>query len=143
MLSHDILLQNRYRVIRRIGQGGMGAVYEARHEELGHSFALKEAFHTDDESLRRAFKREAPPLAGLQHPGLPRVSDYFAEGDGLYLVMEYVDGDDLLKLLDARGEPFPAEEVMGWTEQLLDVLEYLHTPPRPSSTATSSRATSS
>jgi serine/threonine protein kinase len=131
MLSHGTLLQNRYRVIRRIGQGGMGAVYEARHEELGHSFALKEAFHTDDESLRRAFKREARTLAGLQHPGLPRVIDYFAEGDGLYLVMEYVEGDDLLKLLGARGEPFPAEEVMGWTEQLLDVLEYLHTRPTP------------
>jgi serine/threonine protein kinase len=109
----------------------MGAVYEVRHEELGHSVALKEAFHTDDESLRRAFKREARTLAGLQHSGLPRVIDYFAEGDGLYLVMEYVDGDDLLKLLDMRGEPFTSEEVMGWMEQLLDVLEYLHTRPTP------------
>ena len=131
MLSPDTLLQNRYRIIRRIGAGGMGAVYEARHEELGHLVALKETLHTDDESLRRAFKREARVLAGLQHAGLPRVIDYFADGDGLFLVMEYVTGDDLYKLLQIRGQPFSVEEVMRWANQLLNVLEYLHTQTPP------------
>ncbi|HEX8130929.1 MAG TPA: WG repeat-containing protein, partial [Pyrinomonadaceae bacterium] len=126
MLSHGTLLQNRYRIGRRIGQGGMGAVYEATHEELGHTVALKETFHTDDERLRRAFKREARMLAGLQHPGLPRVIDYFADGDGLFLVMEYIGGDDLLVQLQTQQQPFAVSEVIRWGEQLLDVLEYLH-----------------
>lgn len=126
MLSHGTLLQNRYRIARRIGQGGMGAVYEATHEELGYRVALKETYHTDDPSIRRAFKREAKMLAGLQHPGLPRVIDYFADGDGLFLVMEYISGEDLYKLLSARQQPFPVEKVLHWAEQLIEVLEYLH-----------------
>lgn len=131
MLSPNTLLQNRYRIIQRIGQGGMGTVYEARHEELGNSVAIKETFHTEDDGLRRAFKREARMLAGLQHSSLPRVIDYFAENDGLFLVMEYIAGDDLLKLLTIRQQPFSLMEVLRWADQLLDVLEYLHsqTPP--------------
>src|SRR5256885_4814185 len=126
MLSPGILLQNRYRVIRRIGQGGMGAVYEAEHEELSHTVALKETFHTEDESLRRAFKREARMLASLRHPALPRVTDYFTEGDGLFLVMEFITGDDLMERLSQRREPFPVSEVLRWADELLDVLKYLH-----------------
>jgi eukaryotic-like serine/threonine-protein kinase len=76
MLSPNTLLQNRYRIVRRIGQGGMGVVYEARHEELSYTVTLKETFHTEDDSLRRAFKREARMLAGLRHPSLPHVTDY-------------------------------------------------------------------
>jgi eukaryotic-like serine/threonine-protein kinase len=131
MLPAGTLLQNRYRVVRCIGQGGMGAVYEAQHEELGHRVALKETFHTEDDSLRRAFKREARMLAGLRHTSLPRVTDYFTEGDGLFLVMEHIKGDDLLEMLNRRAEPFPVPEVLRWANQLLSVLEYLHTQEQP------------
>lgn len=131
MLLPGILLQNRYRIVRHIGHGGMGAVYEARHEELGHTVALKETFHSDDESLRRAFKREARMLAGLQHPALPRVTDYFTEGDGLFLVMEFIKGNDLTEHLTQRTDPFPVSQVLHWTAQLLNVLEYLHTQEPP------------
>jgi serine/threonine protein kinase len=127
MLPPGSLLQNRYRIIRRIGQGGMGAVYEAQHEELSHIVAVKETLHTDDDSLRRAFKREARILARLSHPSLPRVTDYFTEGDGLFLVMEHIAGDDLIELLNRRNEPFPIPDVLRWADQLLDVLKYLHT----------------
>ncbi|MGB7924196.1 MAG: protein kinase [Pyrinomonadaceae bacterium] len=128
MLAPGVLLQNRYRIVRQIGHGGMGAVYEAQHEELGHTVALKETFHTDNEVVRKAFKREARLLAGLRHPALPRVHDYFTDdGGGLFLVMEYVPGDDLAKLLKDRGGAFPVEDVLRWAEQLLDVLSYLHT----------------
>jgi WD40 repeat protein/predicted Ser/Thr protein kinase len=131
MLSPDTLLQARYRIVRRIGQGGMGAVYEATHEELGHTVALKETFHTDDETLRQAFRREARLLAGLSHPKLPRVTDYFTEGDGLYLVMEYVRGEDLAELLRRRGHAFHADAVLEWASQLLNTLDYLHTREPP------------
>lgn len=131
MLAEGALLQNRYRVRRQIGHGGMGAVYEAQHEELGHMVALKETFHTDNELVRKGFKREARLLAGLRHPALPRVTDYFTEGDGLFLVMEYVSGDNLESLLRSRGRPFPAVDVSGWAEQLLDALTYLHAQSPP------------
>jgi serine/threonine protein kinase len=131
MLAPGTLLQNRYRIVRRIGHGGMGAVYEAQHEELDHTVALKETLHTEDESLRRAFKREARMLACLRHPALPRVTDYFTEGDGLFLVMEHVAGDDLMELLTRRTEPFPVAEVLRWADQLLGVLEYLHAQEPP------------
>jgi WD40 repeat protein len=109
----------------------MGAVYEAQHEELSHTVALKETFHTEDESLRRAFKREARMLANLRHPALPRVTDYFTEGDGLFLVMEFITGDDLMERLSQRQEPFSVNEVLHWADELLDVLEYLHTQEPP------------
>jgi WD40 repeat protein len=126
VLAEGALLQNRYRVRRQIGHGGMGAVYEAQHEELGHLVALKETFRTDNELVRKGFKREARLLAGLRHPALPRVTDYFTEDDGLFLVMEYVSGDNLENLLKHRGSPFPSGDVLNWAEQLLDALNYLH-----------------
>src|SRR5215208_1668943 len=124
MLSSDTTLQNRYRVIRPLGRGGMGAVYEAFDERLSRSVALKETLVETDE-LRRAFGREACLLANLRHPALPRVLDHFDEHGGLFLVMEFIAGDDLGRLLDA-GRAFAPAEVSGWAEQLLAALEYLH-----------------
>jgi hypothetical protein len=124
MLSSDTFLQNRYRVIRPLGRGGMGAVYEAFDERLSRAVALKETLVETDE-LRRAFGREARLLANLRHPALPKVLDHFDEGGGLFLVMEFIPGDDLGRLLDT-GRAFAPAEVLGWAEQLLNALEYLH-----------------
>ncbi len=126
MLTPDTILQGRYRIIRQLGQGGMGAVYEAVDERLDTTVALKETLFAD-ERLRRQFEREARLLARLHHPALPRVSDHFSEGDGQFLVMQYIPGDDLSEMMSKRQGPFPASQVMSWADQLLDALDYLHT----------------
>src|SRR6478672_9517983 len=126
MLTPETILQNRYRILRQLGQGGMGAVYEAIDERLDTTVALKETFFAD-ERLRKQFEREARLLARLHHPALPRVSDHFSEGEGQFLVMQFIPGDDLSEMMARRQGPFPAEQVLTWTDQLLDALDYLHT----------------
>ncbi|MEW6210486.1 MAG: serine/threonine-protein kinase [Acidobacteriota bacterium] len=130
MLEVDIVLQGRYQIVRQIGKGGMGAVYLAQDLRLGSRVALKETFFTD-ETLLKAFEREARLLASLRHAALPKVSDHFIEGEGQFLVMEYIPGEDLSEMLGKRDAPFPAEEVLAWADQLLDALDYLHTRTPP------------
>lgn len=126
MLYPDTILQNRYHIIAPLGQGGMGAVYKAIDQRLSLTVALKETLAVTDE-LRRAFEREARLLANLNHPSLPRVIDHFIEGEGQYLVMDYVPNDDLGTMLSRKGTPFPVDEVVRWSQDLLEVLDYLHT----------------
>jgi serine/threonine protein kinase len=126
MLTPDTILQGRYRIVRQLGQGGMGAVYEAIDQRLDTTVALKETLFTD-ERLRKQFEREARLLARLHHPALPRVSDHFAEGDGQFLVMQFIPGDDLSEMMNRKRGPFPADQVLTWADQLLDALDYLHT----------------
>src|SRR5437660_6838193 len=126
MLSSGTILQARYRIIRQLGQGGMGAVYEAVDERLDTTVALKETLFSD-EKLRKQFEREARLLARLHHQALPRVSDHFNEGDGQFLVMQYIAGDDLAEMQAQRKGPFPQDEVLRWADQLCDALDYLHT----------------
>lgn len=126
MLPPDTVLQSRYRIIRQLGQGGMGAVYEAVDERLDSTVALKETLFADDR-LRKQFEREARLLARMHHPALPRVSDHFGEGDGQFLIMQYIPGDDLAAMLAERRGPFPGDQVSVWADQLLDALDYLHT----------------
>jgi hypothetical protein len=126
MLAAETFLQNRYRIIRLLGQGGMGAVYEALDERLDTNVALKETLFAD-ERLRKQFEREARLLARMHHPALPRVSDHFAEGDGQFLVMQFIPGDDLSQMMARKQGPFPPDQVLTWGDQLLDALDYLHT----------------
>lgn len=126
MLSADTILQERYRIVRPIGQGGMGAVYEAVDERLDTVVALKETLFSE-EKLRKQFEREARLLARMHHQALPRVSDHFNEGDGQFLVMQYIAGDDLAEMQAQRNGPFPQAEVLVWADQLCDALDYLHT----------------
>lgn len=130
MIAPNTLLQNRYMVLNHIGQGGMGAVYIATDQRFGSTVALKETFF-DDPGLRKAFEREARLLNHLRHAALPRVSDYFTEDEGQFLVMEYIAGDDLSEKLKERGGAFPVSEVLNWADQLLDALDYLHTQEPP------------
>ena len=126
MLQPETILQGRYRIIRQLGQGGMGAVYEAIDQRLDTTVALKETLFSD-ERLRKQFEREARLLARLHHPALPRVSDHFSEGDGQFLVMQFIPGDDLSEMMNRKRGPFPADQVLTWADQLLDALDYLHT----------------
>src|ERR1041385_2831653 len=126
MLSPETVLQGRYRIVRQLGQGGMGAVYEAIDQRLDTTVALKETLFTE-ERLRKQFEREARLLARLHHPALPRVSDHFTESDGQFLVMQYIPGEDLFEMQTRRQSAFPQTEVLRWADQLCDALDYLHT----------------
>ena len=130
MLPVNTLLQGRYLIVEQIGRGGMGAVYKATDTRLRATVALKETLVAGDPA-RRAFEREAQLLAGLRHSALPRVSDHFMEGDGQFLVMEFIPGEDLAAMLAQRSVPFPADDVLRWADQLLDALDYLHSQQPP------------
>lgn len=124
-LATDTLLQNRYQIVRQLGRGGMGAVYEATDLRLGITIALKETFSSEP-STRKQFEHEARILAGMQHPALPRVSDHFVEGSRAFLVMQFIGGVDLARIISQQPGPFPRDQVIAWADQLLDALIYLH-----------------
>jgi serine/threonine protein kinase len=128
-LAPETLLQNRYRIVRLLGRGGMGAVYEALDQRLEITVALKETL-SSEESMRKQFEREARMLAGMQHPALPRVSDHFVEGSRAFLVMQFIGGVDLAKIIAQQPGPFPRDQVIAWADQLLDALIYLHSRDR-------------
>ena len=125
MFQPGTLINQRYEIVGQVGQGGMGAVYEAVDTRLGHHVALKQTL-INDPQFTRAFEREARLLAHLQHPYLPRVTDHFSDADGQFLVMDFIVGDDLATRLQQNGGPFPLAQVLTWADQLLEALEYLH-----------------
>ena len=129
LLAPDTILQSRYRVVRQLGRGGIGAVYEAIDLRLGHTVALKQTL-TNDEDQWKQFEREARLMAWLNHPVLPRVSDYFTEGHRAFFVMQFVEGSDLAAILAQQPGPLPRNAVVAWADQLLDALIYLHTHER-------------
>ena len=131
MLAQDSILENRYRIIGLLGQGGMGAIYEAEDFNLSKPVAIKENFALT-EQLRYAFTREAKLLANLRHRALPQVIHHFSLKDGQFLVMEFISGRNLAEmLLDRKNNPFSTKEVLSWADTLLDVLNYLHNRPEP------------
>lgn len=124
-LAPSTLLKNRYRIVSILGQGGMGAVYRANDEHLLIPVAVKENLFLTEE-YGRQFRREAHILAGLRHPGLPHVTDYFAlENQGQYLVMDFVEGEDLRQRMERMGA-LPEREVMLIGISICDALSYLH-----------------
>lgn len=140
-LSPGTILWSRYRIIQLVGQGGMGAIYQAEDTRLeGRLCAIKEiraepvASPARHQQLQAQFHREASILARLDHPNLPKVSDYFAEGGRDYLVMDYVPGQDLREVIEEarrRGEFLPQGQVLVWADQLCAALEYLHSQQPP------------
>ncbi len=136
LLEPQTVLQGRYKIAGPIGQGGMGAVYRAEDILLpGRICALKEVA-PDPESapeivmqIQEQFRREAEVLARLDHPNLPKVSDYFTANAREYLVMDFVPGHDLRELVNearAQREFLPEPQVLVWSEQLCEALAYLH-----------------
>jgi len=125
------VLQNRYRIVRLVGQGGFGAVYRAWDINVSQPVALKENLGVGAEAQRQ-FEREATLLAGLRHPNLPRVTDHFIlPGQGQYLVMDYVEGKSLATLLAERGRPLPEADALAWVRQVCEALTYLHARTSP------------
>ncbi|MCX6381743.1 MAG: protein kinase [Armatimonadetes bacterium] len=132
-LPQGTLLNNRYRILKAIGQGGMGMVYKAEHTRLQTIVAVKEIRNseTDSADFRMALQlceQEAQMLVRLNHPNLPKVSDAFSEKDRFYLVMDYIEGETLeARLTRNQGKPLNILQVVIWALQLADVLYYLHT----------------
>jgi serine/threonine protein kinase len=129
MIEIGTLLQERYLIEKQIGVGGMGEVYLAVDQRFESYVAIKKTFYNNDE-LGEAFEREARLLNSLLHPVLPHVSDYFTEAGGYFLVMQYIEGEDLFEILKREGS-FPVKDVLRWTDSLLDALDYLHSQEPP------------
>jgi serine/threonine-protein kinase len=135
-LENGTILRGRYKLTNVVGQGGMGNVYRAEDLRLpGRLCAVKEiqsqptATADTRKQEQKQFLREASLLGQLDHPNLPKVSDYFTENGLDYLVMDYVPGKNLKELIDEsrmQGRLLSADLVLNWTQQLLDALRYLH-----------------
>lgn len=124
-LNQGQLLRERYRIIEALGHGGMGSLFRAVDENLGVEVAVKENLFTIDDYARQ-FRREATILASLRHPNLPRVSDHFSiEDQGQYLIMDYIEGEDLQERLERIG-PIVEDEVVFIGAAICDALSYMH-----------------
>src|SRR6478672_5725954 len=128
MLAPNAFVQNRYLLVRRLGGGQRSAVYEAIDMTTRAHVALKQVIVGAEEAdaRRDGFEREAQQLIGLRHPVLPALLGSFIEGDSLFLVTEFVSGDDLLTQLEHDRHPVPLVQALRWAEDLLDALEYMH-----------------
>jgi eukaryotic-like serine/threonine-protein kinase len=136
ILTAGTILWSRYRILDLVGQGGMGAIYRAEDLRLeGRLCAIKEvaldpsASKEHQEQIQVAFHREASVLARLDHPNLPKVSDFFFFNGREYLVMDFVPGQDLREIIENakhRQTFIPEKQVLSWAEQLIAALEYLH-----------------
>lgn len=137
----DTILRNRYKLTNIVGHGGMGNVYRAEDLRLpGRLCAIKEIQpdpnDTDDSwaQAQTQFLKEASVLAQLDHPNLPKVSDFFTENERDYLVMDYVPGQDLKQILEEsrrNGRPLTESQILEWAEQIMDALAYLHRQSTP------------
>jgi serine/threonine protein kinase len=125
------VLNNRYRIVKLLGKGGFGAIYRAWDLNLNGPCAVKENFDTSQEAQEQ-FAREASILFNLRHPNLPKVTNHFSlPGQGQYLVMEYIEGEDLQDIIDRTGGPLPVQRVLTWMEQICDALIYMHSQNPP------------
>ncbi len=130
-LNTDQIVDDRYRIVSLLGQGGMGAVYHAWDTRLDRPVALKEMIPQpglDAETLaqlRHQFQQEAQILATLIHPSLVRVTDYFSWESNEYLVMDFVAGENLAERIEREGAQLEAQ-VLAWAGQLLSALAYCH-----------------
>lgn len=143
LLENSTILRTRYEIVQLVGQGGMGAVYRANDKRLeGRVCAIKEILPsllnaaTEDDLAQTVeqFYQEASTLARLDHPNLPKVSDYFSEQGREYLVMDFVSGRDLHEVLGEakrQDKKLSESQVLAWADQLLDAMIYLHNQEPP------------
>ena len=135
-LPNNTILRERYKLTKIVGHGGMGSIYRAEDLRLpGRLCAVKEVQPESGASpeirqqAQEQFLQEASILARLDHPNLPKVSDFFHEDGRDYLVMDFVAGKDLRQISQetwGSGESLSEEQVLRWAEQILDALIYLH-----------------
>lgn len=137
-LDEGTVLNGRYEIVRKIGGGGMGAVYLASDNNLGGVLrAVKEMVqtHIEEEQQDKAindFKRESMILSTLDHPSIPTIYDYFFDDkeSRFYLVMKYISGGDLSgRIRSAPEGRIDERTITEWAIQIADVLDYLHNRP--------------
>jgi eukaryotic-like serine/threonine-protein kinase len=128
------ILMNRYKILGVVGGGGQGAVYSSRDlnfPDAKRLVAIKEMRYPgqNDPGVRSValatFQREANILATLNHPAIPKIFDFFDQGNRAYLIMEFINGSDL-ELLVNRTKELPLDRIIDWAIDLCDVLHYLH-----------------
>ncbi len=133
-LKPGVTLVDRYLIQEVIGVGGMGSVYRARDLHFPNVIklvAVKEMINQARDPLIRQtivqnFEREANILVTLSHPSIPRIFDYFTHDDRSYLVLEYVNGKDLEAILNDSQNFIPEDQIISWSIELCDVLDFLH-----------------
>src|SRR3954467_5391940 len=118
------VLAGRYRVLDRLGSGGMATVYLAEDERLGRKVAVKRLHADSPEDAAQRFEREAKVGASLSHPNLVTVFDTVADDEGVLIVMEYVEGENLAELMSR--ERVPAEQAVSILRQVAGALDHAH-----------------
>jgi beta-lactam-binding protein with PASTA domain/tRNA A-37 threonylcarbamoyl transferase component Bud32 len=123
----NTLFDGRYRIIRRLGSGGMANVYLAEDEELGRRVAIKvlDEKHANDEQFVERFRREAKNAASLSHPNIVSIYDRGEAEGTYYIAMEYIEGRTLKDLIVARG-PLPVDKAITYARQILGALRFAH-----------------
>src|SRR6058998_3822554 len=123
----DSVFDGRYRIIRKLGAGGMANVYLAEDQELGRRVAIKilNERHANDEQFIERFRREAKNAAALSHPNIVSIYDRGEAEGTYYIAMEYLDGRTLKELLVARG-PTPIPVAIDYARQILAALGFAH-----------------
>lgn len=126
------VLNDKYEILKKIGQGGMSKVYLAMDIRLNKQWAIKEINQEgkDKTLLLQSLLAEVNLLKKLDHPSLPRIVDIINEGETLYVVMDYIEGEPLNKIIREYG-PQPQQLVVSWTKQICQVLDYLHSRKPP------------
>src|ERR671915_390407 len=123
----DTLFDGRYRIIRRLGAGGMANVYLAEDQELGRNVAIKilNERHANDEQFVERFRREAKNAAALSHPNIVSIYDRGEAEGTYYIAMEVIEGRSLKELILTRG-PLPIGTALMFARQILDALRFAH-----------------
>lgn len=133
MLEIGQLVDNKYRILDIVGKGGMSVVYLARNERANKSWAIKEVRKVGEENLevkKNSLMAETEMLKKLSHPNLPTIVDVIETNDTYLVVMDYIEGNDLGRIINEYGAQ-SQEKAVEWGKQLCDVLGYLHTREQP------------
>ena len=133
MLQIGSLVDDKYKVLTKVGQGGMSVVYLAINEKANKQWAIKEVRKDgikDFEVVKQGLVAETEILKKLNHPNLPSIIDVIDQEDSFIIIMDYIEGNSLNKALEEFGAQ-PQEHVIHWAKQLCDVLGYLHTRKTP------------
>src|SRR6266498_3658100 len=123
----NTLFDGRYRVVRKLGSGGMADVYLAEDEDLGRRVAIKilNDRHANDEQFVERFRREAKNAAGLSHPNIVSIYDRGEAEGTYYIAMEFLEGRSLKELIVQRG-PAPIAVSVEYARQILAALGFAH-----------------
>ena len=133
MLEIGSLVDGKYKILNKVGQGGMSVVYLAMNEKANKQWAVKEVRKDgvlDFESVKQGLVAETDILKRLSHPNLPSIIDVIDTDESFIIIMDYIQGNSLNKALEEFGAQ-PQENVIEWAKQLCDVLGYLHTRQPP------------